>query len=129
MRRRAHCRVVTVRAEHLPRRPILEANKHLLLIGVGAQLVREGLVDAPLARVGVNRGPDRLATLAIRWEHVPKGRRMIDHACGGPVKTKRGTGLAGTRRRKGRRHEQRTVGLKQARGLWTPRTCPRTDNG
>jgi hypothetical protein len=49
----------------LPRGPILEADEHLLLVRVGAELVREGLVDAALAGVRIDRSPDRLAALAV----------------------------------------------------------------
>jgi hypothetical protein len=83
--RRADCGVVAIGAEHLPRCPILEADEHLLLIRVGAQLVREGLVDAALARVRIDGRPNGLAALAVRGEHVPISRRLVDHTCRSPV--------------------------------------------
>src|SRR6476661_6992919 len=55
---------------------------------------------------------------ALQW--APPPTRHLRH---------RGTGLAGTREREGRRHEERTIGLKQGRGLWTLQTCQRNDNG
>ena len=38
------------------------------------------------ARVRIDRRPDRLPALAVRRQHVPVGRRLVDHARRGPVK-------------------------------------------
>src|SRR5208337_3036960 len=60
LRRRAHRGVVPIGAQHLPRCPVFEPDEHLLLVRVGAQLVRERLVNAALAGVRIDRRPDRL---------------------------------------------------------------------
>jgi len=67
----------------LPPYPALEANKHLVIVGVGPKFIRERLVYAPLASVGIDRVPDGLTGLGILWKHMPVGSRaeMGSYGC------------------------------------------------
>src|SRR6202042_3542668 len=86
-RRAPHRRVVPIGTNHLPGRPILEADEHFRFIGVDAQFVRERFVNATLAGVRINRSPDCLTALRKRGQHMPIGRWLVDHGRRGPMQT------------------------------------------
>jgi hypothetical protein len=68
------------------------------------------------------RGAARQPEASLAWETAtsPVKRRQ---------RTLKPCVLGSTRRWERRRHEQKIVDLTYERGLWTPQTCPPTDNG
>jgi hypothetical protein len=60
-----------VRSNNLPRRAILEPDEHFIIDGVIPQRQRESLINAALSRVWVYSGPDGLARLRLKRQHVP----------------------------------------------------------
>ena len=86
-RRAAHRGVVPIGTNHLPGRPILEADEHFRFIGIDAELMRKSFVNAALAGVRINRSPDCLTALRKRGQHMPIGRWLVDHGRRGPMQT------------------------------------------
>src|SRR3984957_19566833 len=68
-------------------RPILEADEHFRLVGVGAELMRKSFVNAALASTRIHGAPNCFSALRICWQHVPIGRWLVDHGRRGPMQT------------------------------------------
>src|SRR5580693_6443324 len=80
-------RSIPIGTNHLPGRPILEADEHFRLVGVGAELMRKSFVYAAPASMRIHGTPNCFSALRIRWQHVPIGRRLVDHGRRGPMQT------------------------------------------
>src|SRR5207342_3164548 len=63
--------VVSVGANDLPRRTVMETDKHFVVVGVGSQFLRECFIDASPAGVRVDGCPDRFAALQKFRQAVP----------------------------------------------------------
>src|SRR5690606_31996607 len=74
----AHEAVISIRANSLPRRAVLEANEQLLLSRVLTQLSRESLINPSPACVRVNCRPYGLTGLCVLGQTMPVWSRSLE---------------------------------------------------
>ena len=84
-RRRSDQRVVVVRPDDLPCRPVLEPDEHVVVARGVAQLDRERFVDPALSAVRVHRVPNGLSRLVRHRQHVPVHPNRLHRTAGGPM--------------------------------------------